>query len=150
MGLRRIRITGGEPTIRPDLLTIVRSIRAIDGIEDIALSTNGVRLPQMARALRDAGVDRVNISVDSLRADRIALIARRRLGFDPVRTLESAIDAGLEPVKVNTVLVRGVNDDEIGDIARAHSHTPGSRAIHRADAGRRHARHCARGLGSVH
>ncbi|MEO7218243.1 MAG: GTP 3',8-cyclase MoaA [Gemmatimonadaceae bacterium] len=117
LGLRRIRITGGEPTIRPDVCDIIARIRGIDGIEDIALSTNGVRLEAMAPALRSAGVTRVNISVDSLRPDRIAAIARRRLEFDPVRVLRTAIEAGFDPVKVNTVVVRGVNDDEIGDLA---------------------------------
>ncbi|HTL95670.1 MAG TPA: radical SAM protein, partial [Gemmatimonadaceae bacterium] len=85
LGLRRLRITGGEPTIRPDLVSLVRLLRAVPGIEDIALSTNGVRLPEMAPALADAGLDRVNMSADSLRADRIAAIARRNLGFDPRR-----------------------------------------------------------------
>jgi cyclic pyranopterin phosphate synthase len=117
LGLRRIRITGGEPTIRPDVCDIISRIRAIDGIEDIALSTNGVRLVAMAQSLRAAGVTRINLSVDSLRADRIAAIARRKLEFDPLRVIRAAIDAGFDPVKVNTVLVRGVNDDEIGDLA---------------------------------
>ena len=72
LGLRRLRITGGEPTIRPDLTKLVTMLRAVPEIEDIALSTNGVRLPELARPLRDAGLDRVNMSVDSLRSDRIA------------------------------------------------------------------------------
>src|SRR5215212_6091691 len=84
MGLRRLRITGGEPTIRPNLDELIRLLRAIPGVEDIALSTNGARLQQIATLYREAGLDRVNISVDSLRPDRIAAIARRNLGFDPV------------------------------------------------------------------
>jgi GTP 3',8-cyclase len=118
LGLRRIRITGGEPTLRRDLCDIVSRIASVDGVEDIALSTNGVRLGAMATELRAAGVTRLNISVDSLRADRIVAIARRDLKLDPVRVLRSAIDAGFEPVKVNTVVVRGVNDDEIASLAR--------------------------------
>ena len=118
LGLRRLRITGGEPTIRPQLATLVRFLRAVPGIEDIALSTNGVRLPEMAGELADAGLDRVNISADSLRADRIADIARRDLGFDPVRSALAAESAGLGPVKLNVVLMRGINDDEIVDFAR--------------------------------
>jgi GTP 3',8-cyclase len=118
LGLRRLRITGGEPTIRPDIERLVAMLRAIPDIEDIALSTNGVRLPAMARSLRDAGLDRVNISADSLRPDRIASIARRRLPFDPVQAATAAQEAGLDPIKLNVVVMRGINDDEIEDFAR--------------------------------
>jgi GTP 3',8-cyclase len=118
LGLRRLRITGGEPTIRPDLASLVRMLRAVPGIEDIALSTNGVRLPALAAELRAAGLDRVNLSSDSLRPDRIAAIARRNLGFEPVSAARAALDAGLGPVKLNVVVMRGVNDDEIEDYAR--------------------------------
>jgi cyclic pyranopterin phosphate synthase len=118
LGLRRLRITGGEPTIRPDLEQLVRMLRAIPEIEDIALSTNGVRLPALARSLRDAGLDRVNISADSLRPDRIKAIARRDLGFDPVTSALAAERAGFDPIKLNMVVMRGVNDDEIEDFVR--------------------------------
>jgi cyclic pyranopterin phosphate synthase len=118
LGLKRLRITGGEPTIRPDLERLVAQLRAVPGIEDIALSTNGVRLPDLAVRLRAAGLDRVNMSADSLRPERIAAIARRNLGFDPVRAAESAERAGLAPVKINVVVMRGLNDDEVVDFAR--------------------------------
>ncbi len=118
LGLRRLRITGGEPTIRPDLVRLIAMLRAVDGIEDIALSTNGAKLPAMARELKVAGLDRVNISADSLRQERIVAIARRDLKFDPVRAFEAALEAGIEPVKVNVVVMRGVNDDEVEDFAR--------------------------------
>jgi cyclic pyranopterin phosphate synthase len=118
LGLRRLRLTGGEPTIRPQLSTLVRMLRAVPQIEDIALSTNGVRLPELAHELRDAGLDRINMSVDSLRSDRIVQIARRQLGFDPIRSARAAQNAGLDPIKLNTVVIRGVNDDEIESIAR--------------------------------
>lgn len=118
LGLARIRITGGEPTIRPDLCDIIARISGVDGVTDIALSTNGVRLEAMAGSLRAAGAARVNISVDSLRPERIAAIARRNLKLDPVRAIGAAISAGFDPVKVNTVVVRGMNDDEIGTLAR--------------------------------
>jgi GTP 3',8-cyclase len=118
LGLRRIRITGGEPTLRRDVCDIVSRIHSIASVEDIALSTNGVRLERMASDLRSAGVSRVNISVDSLRPDRIAAIARRDLKLDPIRVIHAAIDAGFDPVKINTVVVRGVNDDEIAALAR--------------------------------
>ncbi len=118
LGLRRIRLTGGEPTIRPQLASLVRQLRAVPGVQDIALSTNGVRLPELAQPLRDAGLDRINMSADSLRAERIVSIARRDLSLDPVRSLKAAEAAGLAPIKVNVVVMRGVNDDELLDFAQ--------------------------------
>jgi cyclic pyranopterin phosphate synthase len=118
LGLRRLRITGGEPTIRPDLESLIRQLKRVPGIEDIALSTNGAKLPQMAPSLRDAGLDRVNMSADSLRPDRIAAIARRDLGFDPISAANAAESAGLSPLKINVVVLRGTNDDEVEDFAR--------------------------------
>jgi GTP 3',8-cyclase len=118
LGLRRLRITGGEPTIRPDLVKLVQMLRAVPEIEDIALSTNGAKLPEMADALHDAGLDRINMSADSLRPDRIAAIARRNLGFSPVTAALAAERAGIGPIKINVVVMRGINDDEIEDFAR--------------------------------
>lgn len=118
LGLRRLRLTGGEPTIRPGLATLVALLRAVPEVDDIALSTNGVRLPELAAPLRAAGLDRVNMSADSLRADRIAAMARRSLRFDPVASATAAERAGLEPIKINVVVVRGMNDDEVEDFAR--------------------------------
>jgi cyclic pyranopterin phosphate synthase len=118
LGLRRLRITGGEPTIRPNVERLVAMLRSVSQVEDIALSTNGVRLPELAKPLRGAGLDRVNISADSLRPDRIASIARRNLGFDPVTAATAAERAGLAPIKLNVVVMRGINDDEIVDFAR--------------------------------
>jgi len=96
----------------------VRLLRAVPAVEDIALSTNGVRLPALAPELQGAGLDRVNISADSLRPDRIVAIARRDLGFDPVRAAAAAEAAGLAPIKINMVVMRGTNDDEVADFAR--------------------------------
>jgi cyclic pyranopterin phosphate synthase len=124
LGLKRLRITGGEPTIRPQLTTLIAQLRAIAGIEDIALSTNGVRLPELAGALRAAGLDRVNLSADSLRPERIVSIARRDLGFDPVTAATAATAAGLDPVKINVVVMRGVNDDEVADFAALTQDNP--------------------------
>lgn len=118
LGLRRVRLTGGEPTLRPTLVDLVAALRAVDGIAELSLSTNGVRLAELAPALRRAGLDRVNMSADSLRADRIREIARRRVCFDPIAAAEAAVAAGLTPVKLNVVPIRGVNDDEIEDFAR--------------------------------
>jgi len=118
LGLRRVRITGGEPTLRPQLERLVAMLRAVRGIEDIALSTNGVKLEAMAESLRAAGLDRINMSADSLRPDRIAAIARRSIPFDPVRAASAAQGAGLDPIKINVVVMRGINDDELEDFAR--------------------------------
>jgi len=118
LGLRRLRITGGEPTIRPNLDELIRLLRANTNVEDIALSTNGVRLGGIAELYREAGLDRVNISADSLRPERIASIARRNLGFEPVAAATAATRAGLDPVKINMVVMRGINDDELLDFAR--------------------------------
>ncbi len=117
-GLSRLRITGGEPTIRPDLHVLIRQLRVIPGISDIALSTNGVRLAELAQPLMDAGLNRVNMSLDSLRPERLAAIARRNTAFDPVAALKTAARAGLSPLKINVVVMRGINDDEIADFAR--------------------------------
>lgn len=124
LGLRRLRLTGGEPTIRPQLDELVRMLRAVPGIEDIALSTNGVKLAALAGPLVDAGLDRVNISADSLRADRVRAIARRDLGFDLVAAASAATRAGLAPVKINVVVMRGLNDDEIVDFAELTRDNP--------------------------
>lgn len=118
LGLRRVRLTGGEPTIRPELSKLVAMLRAVPDIDDISLSTNGVRLGALAAELAAAGLDRVNISADSLRPARVAEIARRDLGFDLREAARAAEGAGLSPVKVNVVLIRGVNDDEVEDFAR--------------------------------
>lgn len=118
LGLRRLRLTGGEPTLRPDLARLVRMLRDIDGVEDIALSTNGVHMQRMAQSLADAGLTRVNISADSLRPDRVAQIARRTMDFDLRAAAGAAQAAGIDPIKVNVVVMRGINDDEIADFAR--------------------------------
>jgi len=118
LGLRRLRITGGEPTLRPQLELLVGMLRSIPEIEDISLSTNGVRLPDLARSLRQAGLDRVNMSADSLRPDRIKAISRRNIDFDPIAAATAAERAGLSPIKINVVVMRGINDDEICDLAR--------------------------------
>ena len=118
LGLRRIRLTGGEPTLRPDLPRLIALLRAIPEIEDIALSTNGLRLAELAPTLRASGLDRVNMSADSLRPDRIRQIARRTIDFDPIAAATAAERAGLSPIKLNVVVMRGINDDEIEDFAR--------------------------------
>lgn len=117
VGVRSIRLTGGEPLVRRDLPELVRRLAAIDGIEDIALSTNGLLLAGAVNALAAAGLRRVNVSLDTLRSDRFEAIARRP-GLDRVLAgIDAALAAGLGPIKLNCVLMRGQNDDELADFA---------------------------------
>lgn len=118
MGLRRVRITGGEPLVRRDLPELVRLLAAVPGIEDLSLSTNAVLLAEQAEALKEAGIQRLNISLDSLRPDRVEAIARRPGCFGPIMEgFDAAERVGFDPLKVNVVLIRGQNDDEIEDFA---------------------------------
>ena len=113
VGVTSIRLTGGEPLVRRDLSRLVEGIAKIDGIEDISLSTNGLLLEERIDDLVRAGLRRVNVSLDTLREDRFMAIARRP-GLDSVlRGIDAAIERGLAPVKVNCVVMRGRNDDEI-------------------------------------
>lgn len=118
MGLRRVRLTGGEPLVRRDLPELVRLLASVPELEDIALSTNGVLLGPMAEELREAGVRRVNISLDSLRPDRVDALARRPGSFDRIMEgIAAAERAAFEPLKLNCVVMRGRNDDELADFA---------------------------------
>jgi cyclic pyranopterin phosphate synthase len=117
VGVRSIRLTGGEPLVRRDLAELVRRLAAIDGINDIALSTNGLLLADQIDALAAAGLNRINLSLDTLREDRFFAIARRP-GLDRVLAgIEAAIARGLAPLKINCVVMRGQNDDELEDFA---------------------------------
>jgi cyclic pyranopterin phosphate synthase len=118
LGLRRVRFTGGEPLVRRDLPELVRMVAAIPGIEDLALSTNAVLLADQADALAEAGLTRVNVSLDSLRPERVDAIARRPGSFERVLAgLAAAERVGFAPLKINMVLLGGTNDDEIADFA---------------------------------
>jgi cyclic pyranopterin phosphate synthase len=119
MGLRRLRITGGEPLLRRDITSLIRTLDGIQGITDIALSTNGVLLDGLAQELAESGVRRINLSLDSLRADRVDGIARRAGSYDRIMAgLDAAEAVGFEPIKINTVVMRGRNDDELEAFAR--------------------------------
>jgi cyclic pyranopterin phosphate synthase len=111
-----VRLTGGEPTVRRDLPVLVRLLRAIPGIDDIALSTNGHLLPELAAPLRAAGVDRVNVSVDSLDPERFRRITRRGDLPRVLAGIEAARVAGFPSIKLNTVAIAGANDDEFDRI----------------------------------
>ena len=125
MGLRKVRISGGEPLIRKDLSDLVRMVADIPGIEDISLSTNAVLLGDQAQDLRDAGISRVNISLDSLQEERVEAIARRPGSFVGIMEgLQAAEEVGFDPIKINVVLIGGQNDDEIEDFARITQDRP--------------------------
>ncbi len=118
-GLRSVRITGGEPLVRRDLPRLVRTLRGIRGIEDIALSTNAVLLAPLAEELRAAGVHRLNVSLDSLQPGRINAISRRPGSAAAIfQGLAAAEAAGFAPLKINCVVMRGRNDDELEHFAR--------------------------------
>lgn len=117
-GVTKIRITGGEPLVRRNVIYLIRLLNSIEGIKDLSLTTNGILLERYADDLVDAGLKRVNISLDSLRPERFREITR---GGDINRVLngiKSAEKAGLTPIKINMVPIRGINDDEIEDFAR--------------------------------
>jgi cyclic pyranopterin phosphate synthase len=116
LGVRRIRLTGGEPLLRRNLTDLAARLAALSGIEDLSLSTNATQLARHACALRAAGVSRVNVSLDSLRAERIRAITGRDCLGAILEGLMAAKAAGLTPVKVNTVVQHGVNDDEVDDV----------------------------------
>jgi cyclic pyranopterin phosphate synthase len=116
LGVTHVKLTGGEPTIRRDLIDIVKRLRAIDGIE-LSMTTNGLRLATLASDLRSAGLDRITVSVDSLREDRYAEIT----GGGRLSLLRQGLDVAdvvFPGLKLNVVIMRGVNEDEIGDFAR--------------------------------
>jgi cyclic pyranopterin phosphate synthase len=114
LGVTRVRLTGGEPTVRRDLVSLVGMLRTIPGLRDIALSTNGHLLAELARPLRDAGVDRLNVSLDTLDAARFASITRRGELARVLEGIEAARAAGFSRIKINTVAVKGFNDGEVG------------------------------------
>ena len=121
-GITEVRLTGGEPLLRPDIVDVVRGIAAMTSHDgepvEVSMTTNALRLPRLAGPLRDAGLTRVNISLDTLRPDRFLQMARRDRFADTITGIQAADDAGFRPLKLNTVLLRGVNDDEAVDLLR--------------------------------
>lgn len=123
LGIEEIRLTGGEPLLRPDVVDVVASLATLRAPHvphgpDLSLTTNALRLPSLAQPLVDAGLSRVNISLDTLRRDRFLALTRRDRLTDTLAGIAAADAAGLAPIKLNAVVMRGVNDDEVVDLVR--------------------------------
>ena len=118
VGFRKVRLTGGEPTLRPDLLEIVGRLGRLSGLRDIAMTTNGILLPRLAEPLVRAGLRRVNIHIDTLHPGRLQRVMRFGTVDEIWAGIEAAEAAGLRPIKINVVVTRGYNDDDVVDLAR--------------------------------
>lgn len=117
LGIKKLRITGGEPLVKKNIVSICARASHVSGIEEVCLTTNAIYMPRLAQQLKDAGVSRVNISLDTLNADKYAHITRVGRLQDALDGIEAALDVGFTRVKLNTVLIGGFNDDEIEPIA---------------------------------
>lgn len=117
LGIKKLRITGGEPLVKKNIVSICGRAAAVEGIDEVCVTTNGVLLPELAKPLREAGVSRVNISLDTLDAEKYAYITRIGTLERAMQGLEAALDAGFRKVKVNAVLIGGFNDGEIPELA---------------------------------
>lgn len=117
LGVTKVRITGGEPLIKRNILSICRRTAAVEGIHEVCITTNGVLLPQLARPLREAGISRLNISLDTLDAEKYAYITRNGRLRDALAGIEAALDAGFDKIKLNAVLIGGFNDEEVPALA---------------------------------
>ena len=125
LGVRKIRLTGGEPLIRRDILKLVSSIARLPGLDELTMTTNGVYLPTMAQPLKDAGMSRINISIDSLRRDRFKELTRVGDLDQVVAGIDAAASAQFKKIKLNAVILAGFNDDEVLDLA----HCAGDRGM---------------------
>lgn len=117
-GIKRIRLTGGEPLVRRSIVRLVAKIHSLPGIEDISLTTNGILFPEMADELKAAGLNRVNISLDTLNDEKYQYITRKGHVDDAIKAIHKAIELDMKPVKINFVIIKGFNDDEILDFAQ--------------------------------
>lgn len=124
LGVTKLRVTGGEPLVRRGIVELCAMLRAVPGIGELCLTTNGTRLEQLAAPLKAAGVDRLNISLDTLRPERYREITRTGELENVLRGIEAAERAGFENIKLNCVLLGGMNDDEIGDFVRLTAKKP--------------------------
>ena len=117
LGIRKLRITGGEPLVKKNIVSICQRAAAVEGIEEVCLTTNGILLPQLAKPLKEAGVSRLNLSLDTLDPEKYAYITRIGRMDDFRAGLDAAFEAGFQKVKVNAVLIGGFNDNEIAPLA---------------------------------
>ncbi|MFA7501960.1 MAG: GTP 3',8-cyclase MoaA [Anaerovoracaceae bacterium] len=117
LGIHKLRITGGEPLVKPNILSICEKSAAVEGIREVCLTTNGTLLPELAVPLREAGVHRINVSLDTLDPAKYAHMTRGGALADAVSGLEAALAAGFDKIKINAVLIGGFNDDEIPTLA---------------------------------
>ncbi len=124
LGVKKIRLTGGEPLVRRGVLSLCRELRRIPRLQELTLTTNGLLLPEMAAELKAAGVDRVNISLDTLDPEKYCRITRGGRLEDALAGIQAARDAGLSPLKLNCVLIGGFNDDEIPALAALTEREP--------------------------
>ena len=124
LGLTKIRITGGEPLLRKGVIDFIRELREIKKLEDLSLSTNGLFLAEYAKKLKEAGLDRVNISLDSLQKEKYREITRGGDLEKVLRGIDSACKEGLLPLKINTVVMKGINDEEIEDFVELARRKP--------------------------
>ena len=124
LGVTKVRITGGEPLIKKNILSICEQTAAVEGIREVCMTTNGILLPHYAKPLKAAGVSRLNISLDTLNAEKYAHITRIGTLSQALDGLHAALDAGFEKIKLNTVLIGGFNDDEIVAMAQLTKQYP--------------------------
>ena len=117
LGVTKIRLTGGEPLVKKDIVQLVSRIKEVNGIEEICLTTNASLLPKYAADLKKAGLDRINISLDTLNPDKFKFITRVGELKDTLAGIDAALNTGFKKVKINSVLIGGFNDDEIVDLA---------------------------------
>ena len=117
MGFRKVRLTGGEPLVQKNILSICQRVAAVPGIQEVCLTTNATLLPELAKPLREAGVSRLNISLDTLDEEKYTYITRRGRLEEAMAGIEAAIAAGFQKIKINAVLIGGFNDDEIEKLA---------------------------------
>lgn len=118
LGVNKLRITGGEPLVKKNILSICRRAAGVAGIDELCLTTNGTLLPELALPLKEAGVHRLNISLDTLRPERYSYITRTGSLEQAIKGIEAALAAGFEKLKINTVLIGGFNEDEIEELAQ--------------------------------
>ena len=118
LGIHKVRLTGGEPLVKKNIVSVCRRVAAVAGIREVCLTTNGILLPQMAKDLKEAGVKRINLSLDTLDPEKYAYITRTGTLEDFRAGLDAALTAGFEKIKINSVLIGGFNDDEIEAMAR--------------------------------